>query len=532
MTHTTAAPDQATDSEGSWFAEESDEAVLRPESAELVAVSWKLLIVDDDEQVHAVTRMVLADMTIQNRTPLFLSALSGGEARAILSEHGDIAVILLDVVMETDDAGLLLVRYIREELNNRRVQIILRTGQPGQAPERHVIDHYEINDYKAKSELTADKLYTATAAALRAYRTIDALETSRRGLEKIIRASATLFEQKSLTEFISGVILQLRSMIRGTRDIILCIRAQGESAVQVVAGSGNFTVEAGRDLQDYLPAALCDQVLQVFRERVSLFCDDHCVIVFPTHAHVTPVVFLTVDTALSAIDRQLLGVFCDKVAIGFDNVYLHEQLLAAQRATVYALGKLAEYKDEVTGDHVRRIGSLAKRVSQRLKDTGVYLQEISDDFIEQIELASVLHDVGKVAIADAILKKPGALDPEQRAIMQSHAAIGGQLLREAAALVDRPTYLSMGAEIAGSHHERFDGTGYPQCLAGQAIPLSGRIVALADIYDALIHERQYKPAWPKEKAIALIEHEAERHFDPEIVKAFFHVIGHSVGTPS
>ena len=128
------------------------------------------------------------------------------------------------------------------------------------------------------------------------------------------------------------------------------------------------------------------------------------------------------------------------------------------------------------------------------------------------------------AIPDAILQKPGPLDTDQRANMQRHAAIGGTILIDAARLVDRPTYLSMGAEIAQGHHERFDGKGYPLGLSGQNIPLSGRITALADIYDALIHERQYKPAWPKEKALGLIREENGRHFDPKVVEAFLALV--------
>nr|MBP6600126.1 response regulator [Giesbergeria sp.] len=137
---------------------------------------WRVLVVDDDVEVHAVTRLILGKMRYKGRGIELLSAHSGIEARQVMTSQSDIAVVLLDVVMETDDAGLRLVSVIRQELGNTATRIILRTGQPGQAPEEQVIVDYDINDYKAKSELTAQKLFTTVVAALRSYETIVALE--------------------------------------------------------------------------------------------------------------------------------------------------------------------------------------------------------------------------------------------------------------------------------------------------------------------------------------------------------------------
>ncbi len=526
---TDTGADTEDDVDQEWFAEEDESS---PTPAKSSAPPWRILIVDDDQQVHAVTRLVLADMSYHGRSVEFLSVYSGLEARAALVEYTDIAVVFLDVVMETDDAGLRLAHYIRQDLGNLAIRIILRTGQPGQAPERQVIEQYEINDYKAKGELTADKLYTAAATALRSYRHITALESSRRGLEKIIDASASLFEARSMGQFIEGVVLQLRSLIPGARGLLLCTSSTRSRrnptaplSFQVVAGAGAFEGYQGRAIEEALSVDICQEILDAHRTQYNLFLEDRCVIICRSREYAASAVYLAGHPPLEPIDRQLLEIFCNKVAIGLDNVYLHEQLLATQRATVHALGKLAEYKDEVTGDHVQRVGRIARRIAERMRVLGFYSETLTDDYIERIELAAMLHDVGKVAIPDAILQKPGPLDPDQRANMQRHAAVGGSILTEAAGLVDRPTYLSMGAEIAQGHHERFDGQGYPAGLSGQDIPLAGRITAVADIYDALIHERQYKPAWPKEKAINLIREEEGRHFDPKVVEAFLSLVG-------
>ena len=150
---------------------------------------WKVLIVDDEPEVHRITKMTLAKFEFDNKPIEFIHAYTGREAKAIVTNETDIALVLLDVVMETDNAGLDVVRYVRNELHNQQIRIVLRTGQPGQAPEDDVVVNYDINDYKDKTELTSQKLRTLIRASLRSYRDICSLEHNRKGLEKVIAAS-------------------------------------------------------------------------------------------------------------------------------------------------------------------------------------------------------------------------------------------------------------------------------------------------------------------------------------------------------
>src|SRR5262245_64609432 len=170
---------------------------------------WKVAVIDDDPAVHEGTRFALYDYNLNGQGIEIISAHSAEEGRALMRADPSIAVILLDVVMETDDAGLQLVDYIRSELKNETVRIILRTGQPGQAPERRVIVDYDINDYKAKTELTADKLFTALTAALRGYQQLQRMVETRRGLEMIIEGASTLYDFKSMQKLDEGVITQI-----------------------------------------------------------------------------------------------------------------------------------------------------------------------------------------------------------------------------------------------------------------------------------------------------------------------------------
>src|SRR5499427_4818919 len=174
---------------------------------------WKIAVIDDEPAVHDGTRFALSDYRLNGQGLEILSAYSAAEGRELMRRHADVAVVLLDVIMESDTAGLGLVEYIRNDLKNETVRIILRTGQPGQAPERRVIVDYDINDYKAKTELTAQKLFSTMITALRSYRDIMTIEMSRNGLEKIIGASASLFQIRSMETFLSGILMQIASLL-------------------------------------------------------------------------------------------------------------------------------------------------------------------------------------------------------------------------------------------------------------------------------------------------------------------------------
>jgi hemerythrin-like metal-binding protein len=201
-----------------------------------------------------------------------------------------------------------------------------------------------------------------------------------------------------------------------------------------------------------------------------------------------------------------------------------ESLKASNKATVLALADLAEFRDTETGDHVVRVACLTQDIARRLREDGRFPHDLTDTFLDHIAVACVLHDVGKVAVPDHILHKPGRLDAQERRVMQEHSPVGGAILAKASAIAPDSLYLKMGSEIARHHHECFDGSGYPDGLAGENIPLAARIVAVADVFDALISTRPYKTAWPVENAIALMREESGSRFDPDVVDAFLKVV--------
>ncbi len=194
--------------------------------------------------------------------------------------------------------------------------------------------------------------------------------------------------------------------------------------------------------------------------------------------------------------------------------------LESRDVVIFSLAKLAEARDPETGAHLERIREYCLVLAQHLWKAGKHPDILDGDYVQMLYLTSPLHDIGKVGIPDSVLLKPSSLSTQEFEIMKQHALIGGATLSAAVEAHPRAKYLQMARDIAISHHEKYDGTGYPYGLAGDAIPLCGRIVALSDVYDALTTARVYKPAYSHEVAKNIILEGNGKHFDPEIVAAF------------
>jgi len=196
--------------------------------------------------------------------------------------------------------------------------------------------------------------------------------------------------------------------------------------------------------------------------------------------------------------------------------------LESRDLTIFALAKLAESRDPDTGAHLERIREYCRLMAEDLVHRGTIDEEVDGEFVQMIYLTSPLHDIGKVGIPDHVLLKPGPLTAEEMEIMKRHTEIGGETLATLANSHAEARFLLMARDIAWTHHERFDGTGYPRGLAGRSIPLCGRVVAVADVYDALTSKRVYKEAYSHELARSVICDGRGTHFDPEVVEAFLH----------
>lgn len=192
----------------------------------------------------------------------------------------------------------------------------------------------------------------------------------------------------------------------------------------------------------------------------------------------------------------------------------------SQLATILAVSKLAEYRDDETGHHIERTRTFCKVLADHLRRNSRYTASIDDIYVERIYQAAPLHDIGKVGILDNILLKPDKLTAEEFAIMKTHAVIGARTLQTVRSKYPKNAFLNMGIALTHYHHEKWDGNGYPDGLAGEDIPLAARIMAIADVYDALRSKRPYKPAFTHEKSCEIILEGSGKHFDPAAVDSF------------
>ena len=198
----------------------------------------------------------------------------------------------------------------------------------------------------------------------------------------------------------------------------------------------------------------------------------------------------------------------------------YRKLQNARMATILGLAKLADYRDEGTGTHLERIREYAKLLAEELAKNPKYAQHITPEYVDDIYQSSILHDIGKVGIPDAILLKPDKLTDEEFDVIKRHTTLGGDAIKAIEAKIEGKSFLALGKEIAYNHHEKWDGSGYPMGKSGERIPLSARIIALADVYDALTTRRFYKEAFSHDRSRQMIVDLQGTHFDPEVVDVF------------
>lgn len=225
---------------------------------------------------------------------------------------------------------------------------------------------------------------------------------------------------------------------------------------------------------------------------------------------------------------HMLQRIANSAAVAMTNVALINSLAAAKEeaarardAMILAMASLAETRDHETGDHIRRTQDYVLALAEALREYEPYAGQLSDELVDLLYKSAPLHDIGKVGIPDSILLKPGRLEPHEYEIMKTHAELGRAAIATAERYLGATTpFLSLAKEIAHTHHEKWNGTGYPQGLKGEEIPICGRIMAIADVYDALVSERIYKPAMQHEEAVRTILAESGTHFDPGLVSVF------------
>ena len=251
-----------------------------------------------------------------------------------------------------------------------------------------------------------------------------------------------------------------------------------------------------------------EEIEEARKGKNPRFINNNCLSYFRSQTGSENLLYIEGINSLSDWDKYLIEVFCTNVSVAYDNIYLNQEIEDTQKETIFTLGEIIEGRSRETGNHVKRVSEYSRVLASKFG-----LNPIETEIVR---LASPMHDVGKIAIPDAILNKPGKLTEEEFLIIQTHSALGYQMLKSS----NRNILKSAGI-IAFQHHEKYNGTGYPNGLKGEEIHLYGRITALADVFDALSSDRIYRPSWEIDKVLDLIKKEKNEHFDPILADLFF-----------
>ncbi len=284
------------------------------------SVSWTVLVVDDERAVHAVTKLALARLKVEGGRLRLLHAHSGAEARDILAQEPSCALILLDVVMETEQEGLELTRWIRSSLGNDQIRIILRTGQPGRAPEASVMASYDIHDYHPKTEVSAQRLRTSVTGGIRAWRDLQSLSLQRRALERVIQASGNLMQPQSLRELLRGIFGQLGSLLYPRNNALFFmaprdIFTKDRGSPIILAGSGRFEDLVNLEVADVLSAEHLAQIEATVRPGEWVDTESNAVYGFDLGTDYLPTLFLEDASRLPDWERHALSLFCANAAV-------------------------------------------------------------------------------------------------------------------------------------------------------------------------------------------------------------------------
>jgi response regulator RpfG family c-di-GMP phosphodiesterase len=463
---------------------------------------WKIIIADDEHEVHAMTKLVLKSFDFNGRGLELLSAYNGVETINLLKANPDVALILLDVVMESETSGLEIVKYIRGALGNRLVRIILRTGQPGQAPEEKVIKEFDINDYRSKTEITVQRLNTSIISSLRAYEDLLAIENNKKALKNTIEVSRELFKISDIHAFAKKIIVNINRIFNGQEGI--------KAFFLIDSFYKQFITDESLDEMEAKDTyTRHSHIFNKAKENSEVIHDDNVAVMYlMNHLGLEAYLYIYFENGIDPNFIDNLKIFYSNIVVAYDNISLKNEMEETQKEILFTLGDLIENRSKETANHVRRVSEYTYLLA---KEYG-----LDEEQSQKIRMASPMHDIGKIGIPDSILNKPGKLEPNEFEVIKTHTKIGYDILRKS-----NQRLFTLAAEIAHSHHERWDGLGYPNGLKEHEIEVCSRITAVADVFDALAHKRVYKDGWSLNNILDYFNENKGKMFEPKLVDILF-----------
>jgi len=505
----------------------------------------KALLVDDDERLTFVLSAHLRTNGYEVAT-----AANGQEALE-LAESFQPDVIVMDIGMPVMD-GVEATRRLKQDPATEHIPIIMLTARSRTedlvigleaGAQEYVVKPFEVAELLARIRTMMRLAVTRRELDEANDQLANQVASKTRQLELLYNYARSLNEATSLPAIYELVVTSVQKLTGSQRISLMLKEGDGKHlrCVQAVGIDpeivGKIRVKAVDGIAGRVFTSGKTFVARAYGEDAESESHKR----YATQAFLsTPLIstsLITQDETLGVLnvtdrdDGSAAGGFsqdeidcirsiADSAAIGVRNAQQRQRLRESVKVLLLTVGRLAEYRDEETGDHLERVANYARILAEELRQSPDLADSITPEFVGDIYLAAPLHDIGKVGIPDEILTKPGKLTDEEFQIMKTHTDIGRRTLEFALAGTGPAPMLQMCVDIAYGHHEKYDGTGYPRRIAGEQIPLSARIIALVDAYDAITSHRRYSQARSHEQAVEIVRGESGKHFDPHIVEAF------------
>jgi len=469
-----------------------------------------VLIIDPDKGMHMMGRLLLRSMTFGETIIKIISANSPEEARQAFAVNSNIAALVISAPKNQLMPYIEFIRYIRNTLKRSEPKIILRIASYEDF--RNIDDHetLEINDLRKTDELTEENFSVVIRTALRAYVADTSLQNHFKGLNSLITelSGAEVNAKQTLPDVLNKVEVLL-GIPEARNKLVLDPYTNWKEIYSSGKFSGFTKNEAFESNKE-----LISKIKEKIRPETSFFflLDDKLIFSLNMIANKRYLCCILgcPENYRDSYSLKISELFIHEYELKIRNQRLQQDLLMSHRHVLTKLCESVEVRSPETGKHIYRIGKYAALFAKILG--------LDENFQTLIEHAAPLHDIGKIAIADTILMKPGKLTEDEFEIMKSHVIHGFNFLRNQDGTSS--PLLDLAAEIALTHHEKWDGSGYPNKTKGMDIPISGRIVVLCDVFDALRSKRCYKESFPIKETLRIILKDAGTHFDPKLTKIF------------
>lgn len=479
---------------------------------------WKILVLCENMEIPKKLEENLKNQKFRNQEFKIIHATNFSQCKEIIVNNKDIAIALLDFsfAVSHDSSSIFdIIDFIRGYQDNSFLKIVVFSNDEKCELSLDLIESYDINDFRYVKEIISKNYIFSIIFLLKTYTSLVAMEYSKRGHSKIIEYSQNINDFKINDDFGTVLLFRIYSLLGlSGRDINYktnpsIVATKINNDYKIIAANGIYKNYINCNIKDIIYPSSYNLIHKMlYSDSSYVYFNDSLFLHVSSKSGNHQIIIIDSIKDLSPVDINLLDTFCKNISITLDNLYLNKEIETTQKEIIYTLGEISEARSKETGNHVKRVSEYARVLAHK------YGLPKAD--CESIALASPMHDVGKLAIPDSILNKPAKLTSEEFEIMKTHSLVGYEMLKNS-----NKRLLKIASIIALQHHEKYDGTGYPYGLRDEEIHIFGRIIAVADVFDALGSDRAYKQAWDLDSILDLFREQRGKHFDPILVDIFF-----------